>query len=112
MDVPLSSSAPTESTTSAQLLLATTCEPADFVLDGFDDKSDDEGVFKLEEDEDAEEDLAFEGWSWAGTAQLRRESCESFSTRASTPPSGFVGSPVLHACLKELRELRERAPSV
>jgi hypothetical protein len=80
------------------------------VLDGFDDQSDDEGVFKMEEEEDVEED-ALEGWSWAGTAQIRRESCESFSTRASTPPHGFVGSPVLHACLKELRELRERIPS-
>jgi hypothetical protein len=104
-DVPLSSSAP-QLTTSAQLLLADTCEPVDFMLDGFDDNDKDEGVFQLEEDEDVD-DLAFDGeWSWEGSAKLRHESSESYSTRASTPP-GFLGSPVLHACLKELREKRE-----
>jgi hypothetical protein len=88
-------------------------------IEGFED-DEDLCVFSLEEDK-VPSDVADEcpdsplvdgTWSWAsawGTAKLRHDSLESRSTCESTPPPSFVGSPVLHACLEELREKRVRS---
>jgi hypothetical protein len=88
----------------------------DMVIEGFGD-DEDLGVFTLEEDkvpsDAADENLHVdETWSWAlawGSAKSRHDSLESRSTRDSTPPPSFVGSPVLNACLEELREKRVRS---
>lgn len=114
LDPPLSSSAPQLTMT----LSDSTIEPTPFQLDvdmtieGFGD-DDDLCVFRLEEDEvdtdPQDEYLPVDGgWNWAGTAKLRHDSLDSTSTCESTPPPSFVGSPVLHACLQELREKRGR----
>jgi hypothetical protein len=91
-------------------------QEVEMTIEGFGD-DEDLGVFRLEEDEvqseGADETGNVDGtWSWAsawGTAKFRHDSMDSGSTRESTPPPSFVGSPVLHACLEELREKRVRS---
>jgi hypothetical protein len=87
-------------------------------IEGFED-DEDACVFSLEEDkvpsdvaDECESPLVDGTWSWAsawGTAKLRHDSMESRSTCESTPPPSFVESPVLHACLEELREKHNRS---
>jgi hypothetical protein len=96
-------------------------QEVEMTIAGFED-DEDPCVFSLEEDK-VPSDVADEcpdsplvdgTWSWAsawGTAKLRHDSLESRSTCGSTPPPSFVGSPVLHACLEELREKRVRSAS-
>jgi hypothetical protein len=92
----------------------------EMTIEGFSEDDEDLCVFSLEEDkvpndvaEECPDSPLVDGtWSWAsawGSAKLRHDSSESRSTCESTPPASFVGSPVLHACLEELREKRARS---
>jgi len=111
LDPPLSSSAPQLTMMPPRDLMVE--QDVDMTIEGFGD-DDDVLVFSLEEDKvpSDDEDGVDGTWIWSstwGTAKLRHDSLESRSTCGSTPPPSFVGSPVLHACLEELREKRLRS---
>merc|ERR1719456_1925551 len=83
-------------------------QEVEMTIAGFEEDKDPSDVA----DECPDSPLVDGTWSWAsawGTAKLRHDSMESRSTCESTPPPSFVGSPVLHACLEELREKRARS---